>query len=905
MKQIEKFISPLIQQQFPEFYRDEGKTFITFVKAYYEWLENNLQEIILENDANFNIGDLVEQGEKQGKIITKYGDRFLVEVYTDEQFKCNRICNDLTLITSSSGGSTYIVVQRRFNVEHLARRLPEFRNIDKTIEQFIISFKNKYLPDIQFTTASNKQLFIKNSLDFYRAKGTERAVDLFFKLIYGFEARVYTPGDDLFKPSDNEWVNVQYLEIEEAPDNIQFVGQIIYGAKTGATAFVERLVRIRKNSRYISILYLANVDGNFATDETVYTKDLIQNVTTRVLGSLTTLEVISSEANFIVGETVIVSDGAGKSARARVTSVIDKVGTIDFELLQGGWGYTEDALVLSSQRMFRLNSVIINNTDYMNLNDPFYQFETIKQDLISVQANTLFSTGTLITGYDGANTETFVGKVVARDESLSTMVINYNEETTNTTLLLTTTELYTSGNVLSTDILSINNNVSATANIIASGISSTITYTGTPAISNGDIIYQISDIGEIYANAIVIQAYSNPLLSETYIDIERDTGVFRTDRPFYRTSDSQSYNIQRIANSFVGVIDVVNTFYNNANTYGLISGSHSEILSLSYETEGEIDILSFNNTQEYENFYSEDLISATANLFIDEVSYGLSNDPLLGFEDIIANAAIFSNVSLSSIDSILVRNPGSGYPVNPYYIIFEPKTFHLERYDYTIKYVEGLKSFLRNEIVVGQTSGARGVIITHRSVEKTIIATRISTDSVGGTSADFEPGEIILGTTSNVSATIQTVYENRRKPRTGLNAIVKSDAQSGIGFVSSLQIIDSGFGYFDDELLTLVSLDKQQRKIAALVKLGKQGIGEGYHTSSKSFLSTNKYLQDSDFYQEYSYEVLTSLPFEVYKRTLIDVLHVAGTKPFGSYSGTIENSIEINSDSSIIQFDDI
>lgn len=36
---IEKKISPLIEHQFPAFYKDEGPVFIQFVKAYYEWLE--------------------------------------------------------------------------------------------------------------------------------------------------------------------------------------------------------------------------------------------------------------------------------------------------------------------------------------------------------------------------------------------------------------------------------------------------------------------------------------------------------------------------------------------------------------------------------------------------------------------------------------------------------------------------------------------------------------------------------------------------------------------------------------------------------------------------------------------------------------------------------------------------
>jgi len=41
LKDIEKKIAPLIEQQFPSFYRDEGANFVAFVKAYYEWMESS------------------------------------------------------------------------------------------------------------------------------------------------------------------------------------------------------------------------------------------------------------------------------------------------------------------------------------------------------------------------------------------------------------------------------------------------------------------------------------------------------------------------------------------------------------------------------------------------------------------------------------------------------------------------------------------------------------------------------------------------------------------------------------------------------------------------------------------------------------------------------------------------
>lgn len=134
MKDFEKKISSLVESQFPSFYKEEGTKFISFVKAYYEWLEE-------ENNALYH-----------------------------------------------------------------GRRLLNYRDIDETVEDFIVNFKEKYLSNIQFTTATNKKLLVKKAQDLYRSKGTPRAIDLFFKLVYGVEARVYIPGQDVFRASDGKYI---------------------------------------------------------------------------------------------------------------------------------------------------------------------------------------------------------------------------------------------------------------------------------------------------------------------------------------------------------------------------------------------------------------------------------------------------------------------------------------------------------------------------------------------------------------------------------------------------------------------------------------------------------------------------------------------------------------------------
>ena len=900
MREIEDFISPLVEQQFPSFYQEEGQLFITFVKAYYEWAEKNLQLITLEDSTNFVKGDTITQGDRTGTILATFNGYYLVQLNQDEIFKCNTFCNELTIATSSSGGSSFISTVRQFNHEFLSRNLPKYRDIDTTIDKFIIEFKNKYLPDVQFNTESNKRLFIKNALDFYRAKGTERAVDLFFKLIYGIEARTYYPGDDLFRLSDNEFIDVQYLELSASEENVQLIGQTIVGADSGATAYVERIVRVRKGSRFMELAYLANVVGDFITGEQITTIYLSSNVTAKIIGSFSTAEIISSDTDFAVGDILSITDGNGKKGKVRVTETENRTGQVTFNLLQSGWGYSANAEILGSNAVIRMDNLVVENEDWYYKSNPFQTFEIVQQDLISVTANTSTNTDIIpvaqtVIAYE-SNNIVFEGVVVSSNEDTGTVIVNYDASVySNDSIVILADTLYNASNTLSMVIeTSSTEIVNATAKVIACSNTSKITYTGLPILSRGDVLYQKNDNGGEYANAVVDVVTSNVETATYKVDITRNVGTFRTNRPFYRKSDDAEYSIVSVANTRIGVIDVQNVFYENGNTYGIDSGSYSPSRNFTYQTKADFDIQSFTNVVEFTNYYANDIIeSANLNQIINSASYGLSGNTSLGFDDVISDALSYSNVEIGSIDAIVTVNPGQEYGLDPFFIIYEPKSYHTERYDLKIEYTDEEKNFNEGEIIVGSNTSAQGYITLHDRENRTIYATRISLANNLSVDEDFIVGENITGQDTNITSTISYINEVRGKERMGLNALVSSSAQSGNGFISQIVVLDSGVGYYDGEIVN-AQLDSDPTKTLLMnISHGKQGISPGYFTTRKGFLSSDKYLHDNDFYQEYSYQVLTSLPFEVYKKTLIDVLHVAGTKPFGKYVGTTIERLDV------------
>lgn len=952
MQVIEKFLSPLIRDQFPDFYKEEGELFITFVKAYYEWLETSTQELELQRSEGFDVGDEVIQGDVKGKILFKDGRRIVVEVLNFDAFRCNINCDSLEALVSSSGAKTLIASQNRFNPIYWSRRLPEIRDIDKTIDRFILQFKNKYLPNIQFTTATNKELFIKNSLDFYRAKGTSRAVDLFFKLVHGIEADVYYPSDDIFRLSDNTWTDVKYLEVEPSNFNVNFVGQTVYGANSGASAFVERFVRIKKGTLFISVLFIANLKGNFQTGEQIFTIDLEENVTNQMVGSLSELKITFSDPNFEVGEDVIVTDGRGKNAKARVRGVTTLVGAVDFELIDGGWGYiapTETFVgseVIGSNRVLRLNNYSLSNTEFYYHTEPFKQFETIRQNLINVQssnAELFYEVGTSVVGLSNDD-EIFEGLVVSVDPETSDMVISYDGRVyPNTDIVLDIDELISEDNT----IISIANtqDISASANVIASSDTFTYQYalannaplTPELRLRRNDQLKQVVKINDVVlqiANSVVISTEANTQTLEFNATVQRESGIFRdagdpsSDNPnpiFIRKSDGAKYKILSTKDLDIGVITPVNSFFNGGVVYGEQSNAAAVVAGNFFrETPASFRIESVQDVSLAQVPVSYVFLDSIANTVLDTEEYEIQyTDPASenttpipvfgGFDTPLEDLGAFTYQSFGSISQIAVVNPGRGYPTDPFFIVYEPNTTAFSRYDFVFQYLQPNRAFIEGETILevdqfGNQTQFKARIEKHDRANRTIFATRIyvNEDDEPVFNRDcFKRGNSIRGESTNVSATLTYVNERRKNKPTGLNANIRSTAFTGRGIATSLEIINSGFGYqnFDPnipsraEVLRLISEKDPSKRIEAQGFLQREGIAEGFHLNRRSFLSSDKYLQDNDFYQEYSYQVLTALPFNVYRKTLIDVLHVAGTKPFGLYLSTSENQLELTSES--------
>lgn len=130
------------------------------------------------------------------------------------------------------------------------------------------------------------------------------------------------------------------------------------------------------------------------------------------------------------------------------------------------------------------------------------------------------------------------------------------------------------------------------------------------------------------------------------------------------------------------------------------------------------------------------------------------------------------------------------------------------------------------------------------------------------------------------------------------NAVVESKTEFSTGRIAAAEVRDSGFGYVDRETVYLVD-DEGTRHAKAELRANSQGITAGFWSSQFSHINgywtnpdskefeyydSKKKIQDSDYIQEYSYEIKSTVTLDKYEQVVKDTMHLAGTKLFGNFA---------------------
>lgn len=873
----EKFISNFIESQLPRFYQEEGENFILFIKAYYEWMET----------------ESVDHQIPDGGPVSE------------------------------------------------SRELLGYRDIDETLTKFLIHFQEKYLYGIPFKTITSKRFLLKHILDVYRSKGTIQCYRLLFKLVYGEDVEIYLPGKDILRASDGIWKEPRYIELSDSPVLADYVGKTVVGVTSGASAVVENYVRENFSGKNSSILYISNIHpagADFKVDEPVVIKGQESNTAAiaeapHILGSLDYIEIFSGGQSFKLGDVFKIASNdldtgkrisEGVEGMVKVTETAIGYGSLYFNILDGGWGFTANASTFTYRGVrdnygqgasFQVGAIIsprdityntdlicdivdvntaINATSYGFTNNPGANIVSAIGSNLSL--NAISYTGTPL-GYNNNDIIVFVNDQPGGVNATVTMVTN----TTGGALYFTISN-NGSAFVNTTPAVVITN----VAHGSAYGNTNTSILTYSFNNTNGALKFSTSTFGKI-------SSLSNIRIGNSYV--QRANTFVRSTLASRTMRGNVSYSSTNTRVFSVGALGTMSGYSNTDYVTVVNPTGVNAVASVSTNATGGIISLTLTN-------YGANFSAPTSNIMISNSTGGNSAGTGAEFSATFlpyitgvntAFTSIFSgnsviqvqaNSSLSSTKELIVvkqvvnstsmflygkptlnSTSAAIYRVMPTIL---PSQFAV--YDSEVFNTAG-KVYGENESIDANYTGGQGVVAQ----------VKLFSSGKGYVQGEYVKAYLYGAISNNiVSLNPGQGYANNEKlifsggfPSITAQGYITTDAN---GSIVSTTLTNSGSGY---DVVPKISIQTKNgsggslicslisfnitSEITGKVILKGSGKGRGYWLNNQGFLNSNKYIQDSYYYQDYSYEIQVARTLDKYKNILYNTFHSSGSELFGKF----------------------
>ena len=377
-------ISNLINQQVPEFVLEQHPKFLEFLKTYYTFMESaelgvtsvqTTDGILLETETA-QTNELLLDGSRLDTDRTQLdaGDKVILESSTYGKFTrgetiTGQTSNATTTVLAEDldNGRLYISAQDKFidgeqvvgnssnataiinnykpNPVNNIQDLLNFRDPDKVISNFLTKFRNEFLNTLPETLSNgvDKRKLIKNIKSVYRAKGTNRGHELFFRLLFGLESETIYPRENIIRASDGNWDTTKILRvISTVGDTVNLIGRTITGETSNATAVIENAFKFQIGANEVTefILNEDTISGTFQTSEIVRGTETDEDdifIKATVTGIPNTTSLTNDGSLYNETDTVTVT-GGGQGAIVQVDA-IGRGGITEFVIGDGGSGY--------------------------------------------------------------------------------------------------------------------------------------------------------------------------------------------------------------------------------------------------------------------------------------------------------------------------------------------------------------------------------------------------------------------------------------------------------------------------------------------------------------------------------------------------------------------------------------
>lgn len=256
----------------------------------------------------------------------------------------------------------YEYLEQEGKVAQRAMKLPEYNDIDTSIDLFVQQFYKDYLPLLPQDTAADKTLVLKHVKDFYRARGSEKSIRFLMRVLFNEEADFYYPQRDILRASDGKWFIEKSIKIFDVKvDGVsntsldlisKFNGKKITGLSSNNFAVVETAESYYEGGVLVQELKISNQYKQFDAGETisaVFTENGNERTITANLysGVISSVRLTNPGKGYQVGDVVTLESNTGEGGLIIVSSV--GTGNIkSLGVLVGGAGFQVNNPILIS-----------------------------------------------------------------------------------------------------------------------------------------------------------------------------------------------------------------------------------------------------------------------------------------------------------------------------------------------------------------------------------------------------------------------------------------------------------------------------------------------------------------------------------------------------------------------------
>jgi hypothetical protein len=845
-------ISKLVKSQFPQFYHEEGERFMAFVQAYYEYME---------------------QTGKMSDAI---------------------------------------------------RNLENYHDISTTTDDFIKYYINSFLPSVPLDVIADKKLLVKNIKDFNLARGTLSSYKLLFRALYNEDLEITYPADQVLIVSQGDWRKERYLVASYDPEIYTFIGQTIVGRVSGAQALVEDVVRKTVRGRDISQILLSNVKGSFQHLESIQLLSTINDdnpMTFVVDAGIASIDIIGAGGQYQRGDVVdLISLDIGDFGKAVVTETQDLLGSLSFSLVDGGSGYTSSTATPSATSInfdggdgtepgsFIISDSDITDTFAIAINTNLFTSNTVYGELapivtaangdpiqMSTFANTII--GSTVYGFPEYGEEVTSG-------------INYRNHKDAIITIANTADIEVGDSLYGVTS-------SANANVVE-------LMNGTPGAAvlkiDGYNNFQTSESVKITTSSGLtvgtVSGFQGNVIGYHVMDMANLTSVIISEGDEVVGLISGSYGIVK------KILNTVEDGYTNTENPADVR----DLLTVIVTANNSSNLTSQFDVGPLKPFIEhEPLRLVNSSTVIANCETATSNVTYESVYTKLQDALQFAALTFGTISRISLPVGGAGYSVAPTIRVRQNdiaalgigESFITLQSD-DLNWSTGNSSFTTpdtNDRLVQSSTGATADIKTILTpVFQHSNGTYETSVRVWQSLLQREPGGINFANDAIVSINVfDSSYvfgeeDARASVGTGTAKIVSitdrgilgqnaniSASVGANGAIVAMRVIDSGFCYKDNEIV-IVETPNRNLGVSAQLRLSLNDVAnsEGYYATTRSHISSSRgYIQDSRYYQEYSYEISSPLSLDKYRDTILKLAHPAGQVMFGKFKTQSLASVDV------------